>query len=126
MRANFDQINGDDAGIDREEWLTFSSFLTFKGREVFQSMDTMRDNIRDKDGDGSINRDEFREFMGVEESVANLAFSLADQDGNNNLDYAEVMALMIQDESSSRDTISEKFWETAESLTEEALYSEEA
>jgi len=126
MRANFDQINGDDAVIDREEWLTFSSFLTFKGREVFQSMDTMRDNIRDKDGDGSINRDEFREFMGVDESVANLAFSLADQDGNNNLDYAEVMALMIQDESSSRDTISEKFWETAESLTEEALYSEEA
>jgi len=105
--ADFDQINGVDDIIDREEWLTFSSFLSFRGQKVFITVDD--------DGDGFLDTDEFETFWDdAEDPRVTLAFSKADQDGNGKLDYAEVMALMTTDLNSDKthsdNGFSEFFW----------------
>jgi len=102
--ADFDQINGQDDVIDREEWLTFSSFLSFRGEMVFKTLDANED--------GQIETHEFASFYAPADvsRFAPLAFSLADQDGNGVLDYAEVMALMTTDGSEKLD-FSELFWQ---------------
>jgi len=108
MRANFDQINGKDDVIDREEWLTFSSYQTIKGAEAFAKIDK---GVQD----GLISQLEFISLIEdrLHPAAISISFSLADQDGNNKLDYAEVMALLMPDTSVNRKIISEQIWARA-------------